>query len=379
MTATSLGSRWPPVAPTVSPDPVTGERIRAFTPEDVPAVVALRQRVFRHSSQRKSEELAAYIHRAFLTNPWHDLDLPSLVHVDAQGEVDGFLGVIPRRMTFRERPLRVAVPTQLMVRPGAAPGTGTRLARALIAGPQDLTFSDAANDAARRLWLRVGGIVAMPTSLYFVIPLRPARYALTRLGDGLIARMLGLLARPITAVLDALRATPAPTPPHSRDTQEPLLLPRHLPVLADLLASWPLHPDYDPIGMGWQLEELARRRDDGQVQGAIVRDPWGDPVGWFLYHANRGGVGEIIQLGARRGDHARILPVLLRDAAAHGVVALAGRADPGVLEAAAAQGISFTRGGPWVLTHARDPQLLAAVLAGEAFLSRLEGEWWLNF
>jgi hypothetical protein len=31
------------------------------------------------------------------------------------------------------------------------------------------------------------------------------------------------------------------------------------------------------------------------------------------------------------------------------------------------------------LVHSRDPEIMAAIHRGEAFLSRLEGEWWLRF
>jgi hypothetical protein len=35
--------------------------------------------------------------------------------------------------------------------------------------------------------------------------------------------------------------------------------------------------------------------------------------------------------------------------------------------------------GPWVLVHARDPEFVRAFEHGDAFFSRLEGEWCLRF
>jgi len=33
----------------------------------------------------------------------------------------------------------------------------------------------------------------------------------------------------------------------------------------------------------------------------------------------------------------------------------------------------------WTLVHSRDADIMAAIHQGDAFLSRLEGEWWLRF
>jgi hypothetical protein len=39
----------------------------------------------------------------------------------------------------------------------------------------------------------------------------------------------------------------------------------------------------------------------------------------------------------------------------------------------------FHRRGPWVLFHSTRPRLVEAFHAGEACLSRLDGEWSLRF
>ncbi len=35
--------------------------------------------------------------------------------------------------------------------------------------------------------------------------------------------------------------------------------------------------------------------------------------------------------------------------------------------------------GTWTLVHSRHAEVMAAVQQGDAFLSRLEGEWWMRF
>jgi hypothetical protein len=348
--------------------------IRPFRREDLPAVVALRRAMYRHSAHRSPEELAAYLTRVFLDPCRRDVDLPSLVHLDPAGDPDGFVGLIPRSFRFRQRALRVAVPTQLMVRPGSPVGTAQRLLRTLLDGPQDLTFSDAANESARRLWLQVGGSVAAVPSLSWTLPLRRARFALTRFHGSPWGRLAGVLARPACALLD-LRDPPG----LAAGRVESLDPVRHLPILRSILDAWPLHPDYDPALLAWQSQELARRQLHGPLTARLVRDTGGTGIGWYVYFLNRGGVAEVVQLGARPGEVARVLNRLVHEAWRHGVVALSGRLEQGLMAPLGVRGLSLERSGPWCLVAARDPAIRAAVLGGEAFLSRLEGEWWLNF
>jgi hypothetical protein len=61
------------------------------------------------------------------------------------------------------------------------------------------------------------------------------------------------------------------------------------------------------------------------------------------------------------------------------MVALAGRLDAGLAQVAAVRRSGIRHGGAWVLTRAQDPALAAAIARGDAFLSRLDGEWWMSF
>ena len=364
------GTARPPVRP-------ADRATRPLEVSDLPQVVALRAQAFHHAVHRSPEEMAAYFARLFLDGPWRDPDLPSLVHLDADGRVCAFLGVLVRRMRFRGRTLRMAVPTQLMARPDAPAGAGVRLARSIFEGPQDLTFSDVANDMARRVWVRLGGAVSATHSLFWTLPLRPLRHAVARLGASPAARAAGWILRPACALGDRLLAPEARPKDHL--VPEPLDAARHLPAITALLARWPLHPIYEADGLAQQLAELGTRIQDGPLTGALLRDGQGDEVGWYLFHANRGGTGEVIQIGAAPGGEAPVFAHLVERARTDGVVALRGRLDPALLVALRDYAPVFHRDGPWTLSFSRDPDLLATALGGGAFLSRLEGEAWLNF
>lgn len=361
------------------PDAGTGS-VRALRREDIPAVAALRQRLFRHS-ERPAESLAAYAEQILFRNPWRGEGLASLVYEGEDGQVAGFVGIIPRRMAFGRRMLRVAVGTQLMVAPGARAVASRRLVRALITGPQDLTFSDAANQAARRIWESVGGHTALAHSLFWSRPLRPTRCALARHARGGFFRAAGYAARPLCAVADTVaarlaRRIPAPLP---GDTVEPFDAPLQVAALEEVLERWTLRPCYERVSLDWLLGQVVVKPHLGELQQLLVRDARRRVVGWALYCLNRGGVSQVIQVAARRGALGRVLAPLFDHAGRRGAIALEGRLDPGCAQEFADAGCGFTRDGPWTLAHARDPDIMRAIERSDAFLSRLEGEWWLSF
>ncbi|MBI4420557.1 MAG: GNAT family N-acetyltransferase [Gemmatimonadetes bacterium] len=349
-------------------------RIRPFRSGDIPAVAALRQQVFRFSERRTGERLAAYFERMFFGNPWVDDDLSSLVFEDQMGRVRGFLGVVPRRMLFRGRSIRVAVATQLMVAPGSPGLIGRRFARALISGPQDLTISDAANDAARRIWEGVGGGSSAIHSLTWTRSLAPCRYAAFRLGRGAL-RPLALVARPFCRAADRLTTSfPAPA------GHEELLRVSDMASHADaMMSDRVLRPIYEDGALEWLLCQVADKRQFGALHRVLVRNERHDVIGWFLYFLRPGAVAQVLQIAARGSAADRVLDHLLHHAWRQGAIALSGRVEPAWLPELAARNCAITRDGPWMLVHARQPEILCAIERGQAFLSRLEGEWWMSF
>ena len=102
-------------------------------------------------------------------------------------------------------------------------------------------------------------------------------------------------------------------------------------------------------------------------------------IGWYLYYLNAGGVSEVVQIAACNGSFDRVLQRLLADAWRQGAVAVRGRLDPRHAQELSDRHCWFRREGTWTLVHSRNADLAAAIHQGNAFLSRLEGEWWLRF
>ena len=69
----------------------------------------------------------------------------------------GFLGVISRRMSVRNKPIRIAFGGNFVVRPDSRNSlAGMHLLATYMAGGQDISQTDSANDLSRALLKRLG-------------------------------------------------------------------------------------------------------------------------------------------------------------------------------------------------------------------------------
>src|SRR5262245_5129236 len=111
--------------------------IRAFTREDAAATADLWVRAYRNRQPPAPETLRGYIEKIYFDNPWRDLDLPCYVYEDDAGAIAGFVGVCPRPMTFRGRPIKAAALSAIMVDPRRrGQSIGSQLMERIFAGPQ---------------------------------------------------------------------------------------------------------------------------------------------------------------------------------------------------------------------------------------------------
>ena len=358
--------------------------IRIFVEDDVPAVAALFARIYpnlRWSSQAACE---SYFREMLFDNPWRDPQVPSWV-AEEDGRIFGFYGVIPRRMVLRGRPLRVALGCQFFVDPDKRHNslTALQLVKACISGPQDLTLTDTAGVRSGRMWTAIGGAALLVYSLHWIRPLRPARYLLSLLDErATLPLALTFAARPLAALADALATRLRPNRFLREQTElvenalDPATMMAHLPDVMDDIA---LQPAYDARSLAWLLEQTARKTRYGRLRARAVRDGERRLIGWYLYHVQAGGVSEVVQIAASHGCFDRVLQRLLADAWRHGAVALRGRLDPRYARELTDRHCWLRRDGNWTLAHSRHADIMAALQQGNAFLSRLEGEWWLRF
>jgi hypothetical protein len=357
--------------------------------EDIPEVAALWLKVFRRKRVSAPEALCAYFHEMFFETPWRNLLLPSLV-CTAGARIVGFLGVLPRAMTFRGAPIRVAVATQLMIDEearGLYPGV--RLMKHFFSGPQDLSFSDGANDASERLWKAAGGHISLLQSLEWTRVLRPVQHAMVqlerrrpecsgpvnvlrpmwRLCDGFAVR--GALGR-------WLRRYVLPKPGDITVERNPRAE-ELLWCIRNLSGARALQPQYHEHSMDWLLRKAGEKKAHGPLRKSIVRQRAGPVLGWYLYYLRPGGVAHVLQFGGLPKVIGIVLEALYLEAWKSGGVAVSGALDAAFARPLGQSRCRFALSSYTVVAHSRRPEILDAINRGDAFKTRLEGEWWARF
>lgn len=357
--------------------------IRAFEPSQIRDVAAMQLKIIRQERRPASAAFQQYFHSMFFENPWRCDDLPSLVYLH-QGKIAGFLGVIPREMEFSGRRIRVAVATQLMTDRDVYPGfAGRELMKRFLAGPQDLSYSDGATEAAYLCWKGVGAHAATLYCLEWTRVLRQARYMgrlFAERGGGW--RAFAGAFQPAAALLDtAIGALPfrAGRAPVSNCVSEEATVEDLLAAIREIGWRDSLRPAYEEKSFHWMMAETERARNHGTLRIGVVRDRTRARAGWFVYFARRGGTSPVLQIGARPHAFDGVLRALLADAWRHGAVAVRGQAIPPHLSSLTKQFCGLKHPWPTVLFHSRHQALRDAILRGDAALSRLDGEWWMRF
>lgn len=358
--------------------------VRPLAATDLPALAQLFVKTFRPGLDAASPAFLSYLGQHYLTGPVASADLPSLVHADDAGRLTGFVGVNSLAMRLGERRLRAAICGALMVDdPKGDPLAGARLLKAFLAGPQDVSLSETANDVSTALWTRLGGLVLPDYSMDWLRILRPLSFAVDRAGGRVPA--LRLLA-PVVGRLDRLverRSGHGGLRWSSLGGQtvrgvvvEAIDQPAFAAAFATLAGTSRLAPDLDPTALAHMVAEAASIRRHGLWQMVAVRTaPAGTTIGVAGYYLTPGRLASVLQIVAAKGRYGTVFDALLSHLHAAGAVAAMGRTQPVLIDAILNRRVALL---PFVTTvvHSRDPDILAAVTAGEAFINGFVGEKW---
>ena len=352
--------------------------IRPFTREDIPRVADLYSRFLMNPTTPSRrylprEQFAAFVEHSIFQNPCLDEEIPSLVAVDPQGNVIGFLACISRRMLLRGEPVRMAVSFNFIVdRESRSSLAALQLLKTFFAGPQDFAFTDSSGDIGRRVWVGAGGGTALLHSLCWTRLLSPSQFAVNLVGRRLPATRLAdnLFARLAPGFLPGANPDVAGS---EMTTQEFLA---HVP---QLIKGAALHPVYDERIANWLFEELGQLKYHGSLQKVLVRNRAGEVLGSYIYHLNPGGESAVLQIAARPQTIGEVLDHLFDHARQGGSVSLIGKVDPPFLKELTEKNCHFRHEGVWTLMHSRNPDLLKLIHQGDAFLSKLEGDLPVQF
>lgn len=328
----------------------------------------------------------SFFQKLYFASPWVDSSIPSLVYEGKSGRIVGFLGVVVRKMSVCGQPIRVAFGGNFVVDPEARSNlAGMRLLAAYMAGDQDLSQTDSANNVSRNLLERLGFRTIVPLSIHWARPLRPGHYvvyAMSRLTGPVLSAGLRFAAKPFCSIVDGVAAR-FPSSPFRRS--EPTLHGAELDVetllrcLAEFRTGYSLWPEYDVHSLTWLLTFMDRLQTRGDLRKVVLHDDSQKIVGWYIYYVKPGAVGEVVQIGGERQSTKDILDHLFHDAGNHGVIGLHGTVQNRLMGDFSDKNCFFACRGGWTVAHSRKPELLELLNRGDAFLSRLDGEWCLAF
>lgn len=355
--------------------------VRRFVPDDIPRVAELHGRVFSGISHLRIEERQRYLRQVFFESPWYDDSLPSLVSEDGHDGIVGFLGVLPSRMSFDGRPIRVAISTQFMVEPGRRGLRGLQLLSAFLSGPQDLSMTDGATNAVLNVWKTLGGTVSLLYNIHWTRVLRPTRYIVSLVAKRAALAPAAAAARPFCTVLDAIATRMRWSPFHLRapTPAEELTADELLGCFGELAPRAGLRPAYTLGSLKWLFAMAECKTCWGTLRKVLVRNSHGEIIGWYLYYVRHGGIGQVLQIAGRHDAVGEVLGHLFHHAWREGAIAVSGRLQPLFFDALANRHCLFHGDGPRMLIHSRHQQLINAIQCGDAFLTRLDGEWWMPF
>lgn len=357
-------------------------RLRAFVKDDIPRVAQLYWQFLQSQKGPYPPGLEAYFHEVFFHNPWFDRSIESLVYEERQRGVVGFLGIVPRPMSMKGKPIQAAFGSSLVVHPESRSSlAGLSLLAAFMNGRQDLAMTDTANRLSQQIWMAMGGSASAVYGMQWARPLRPGLYALhaiSRLGKGGFSGACGVLSKAIGGMVTRTPLASLHRPPEAI-TEEELEIDTLLHSCpADSSACYSLQPEYSRESLRWLLDFMSRMKAYGTLRKVALRRVTRQLIGWFIYYVKRGGIAEVVQVGAAKSRMKTVLDYLFCDALNGGAIGVRGR-----LEIRYAQELSEARCSFWgstpLLFRARDPELARLVQHGDTFFSRLDGEWCLKF
>ncbi len=314
--------------------------IRPLDLQDVPQVASMFMRVLRKEPGTPSSGLVEYLSRIFLEPPGHDPEIVSQVHVRDDGSVSGFIGVIPLALTLEDRPLRAAIASTYMVEDHENdPFAGARLLRRFLAGPQDISLTETANDISTTMWRKMRGTVLADYSLEWLRVIRPAAFMIEAAARAArLARLASPLARPFDALI---RRSPMKRP--GRISHRPSTGTVCCPEPISTTTKQPASPAFfirlshascmeggGSRSDGGPFAQQAELWIDGTSQGI---EPLGFSVGMFLYYGDKARIGRTIQILAAPGHEGAVIDAMLADADQRGLAALRGRTQPALLNA----------------------------------------------
>ncbi len=364
---------------------MTASLVRPVAGADIGAIAQIFQTQLRKSAEPASAALTDYLDQLFVSGPFADPSLPSLVYQRDDGTVAGFLGVTAQPFVLDDKPITAAVCGALMVDGHERdPLAGARLLKAFLAGGQDVSLSETAGDATLTMWRQLQGGVLTRHSLDWVRVIRPGGFAIETMARRVgalraLAPVAGLVDRRMTrggserglrwaALADDFRIA-------GGVAIEPVSLADFAAQIRRFTDSFPIQRHWSDSALQQVLADLQYKSDYGALRICVVRARGGATLGCFIYYHRPGATARVLDVLASPERAGIVLDCLLRDAADQGTVAVRGRTTPATFDALLERRCLMFRHSASVVA-ARDPVLVERLKRGDAAFNGLVGERW---
>jgi len=353
--------------------------IRSFKPNDTDAVADLFWQTFKHKQPPAPRSLKDYMRTLYFTNPSYDEHMSSLVYEDQQGRIQGFIGGIPVHFRCKDRKITALVAGNHMVNPNLNdPYAGTLLLRKFFAGPQDLTYTDTANNISVRMWKLFGAKTLASSSIRWIHILRPIPFSAFVMKRHALGKVCSSLLYPLSRLTDCFYSKIKFRPPKNILThidQCKIDTSTILKSLKDFMRDRIVFPDDNEESLNWRLSLASQKIEFGDLQKCGVLER-GKLLGWYLYYVRKGGIAHVLQFVARAKKANQVLNHLFIEAYHQKALAVMGHADLKHITEYSKHNCHLFLRNALAMVHTRDPEILSAFLEDEAFISRLEGDWW---
>ena len=376
LTPAKAGSGKAAASPVLEPQHGSVRPLAADDLEHVAALFLTKFRRRRHLRDRAVAEVAQYMRQLYLDGG----EGKSLVQIDQQGRLGGFMGVLKARYELNGTPLNVAIIGSFMTDSSIDHGwAGPQLLRALHQGEFDLYLTDSANRTSLAFARPMKYQLLPVHCLEWTCVFRPAAMAaavLRRKWPGLPRLALDPCAKAFDALAGRRFELPVPLLSSHRIHHEPIDAAQFAEQLPVLMSDYSLRPRWQGGELPRLLALAAEKQADGPLHFGGTFDQAGRMLGCHAFYGQRGGIASLLQIQATGPHWGATLDGLIAAAWEMGCVGISGQTQARFMPQLFSYKDVYFRYAGGTMVRSRIAEITEAVRAGDIFIGGVMGDRW---
>ncbi|WP_246225909.1 GNAT family N-acetyltransferase [Chelativorans xinjiangense] len=364
-------------------DPIVARRrgrVRPMKRGDIAAVAKLFNCIFRKNEADGSRELNRYLETVTFSSPLYTPETGSIVHENAEGEIDSAVLSVPMQLQVGERTLTARLLCAFMAKGKSGALGAAHLARTFRAKHQDFCFSDNASPRSADHWEAGGGHILPIQSLEWRRVFRPFTSNLQRLyvaAPALRKLPLRIVALPLDRLARRLLPSFKPaTAPGYR--VEPAGYEEFREYASTVLKRFYVRPAWSAGEFSWLIGLASQNLTCGTLNCRKVLDPKGETAGFVLYFGEANGIARVLNLICTQGREREVVGQLCAFFDTEGYCDARGMAQPFLMKAIMRQRqLTFRHSGYFCMVS-RHSEIVDAALSGDMYIGGLASESWSN-